>query len=171
MISLYETFPEHIKEANMVRQQLAIAYNRRNGQGDREKALDYLRQIVKDHGEDAKTLGIMGRVYRDKYLELKRDGNLMASAVLNQSLEAYRKGFSLDPRDYYPGIYAIILLTEKGDEKSLQESKELIPLVKFAIDRRGGIESNNYWDIASLLTLVALMVTLTKPPMKYCQKC
>ena len=64
----------------MVRQQLAIAYNRRNGQGDRE-SLDYLRQIVKDHGEDTKTLGIMGRVYRDKYLELKRDGNLMASAV------------------------------------------------------------------------------------------
>ena len=61
-----------------------------------------------------------------------------------------------DPRDYYPGVNAITLLIEKGDDTSLAKAKELAPLVSFAVARRGSISSNNYWDLATVLELACI---------------
>jgi MAP3K TRAFs-binding domain len=138
-----------------VRQQRALALNRTNNAGDREQAERILQQIVKEKGPDPETLGIVGHVYKDRYKELKKKGSVGALAALDASIEAYTRGFEADPRDYYPGVNAITLI-EKGEPDSLQEVARLVPLVSFAVARRGGSASSDYWDLATVLELSAI---------------
>jgi hypothetical protein len=156
MVRLSDAFPDYLMGNLIVRQQRALALNRRNNAGDREQAERILQQIVKEKGPDPETLGILGRVYKDQYKELKSKGSIMASAALDSSIEAYTRGFEADPRDYYPGVNAITLLIEKGEPDSLQEVARLVPLVSFAVARRGGPASSDYWDLATVLELSAI---------------
>lgn len=48
------------------------------------------------------------------------------------------------------------MLFKKGDEASLAELKQLTPAVSFAVARRGGISSNDYWDVATVLEAAVL---------------
>jgi tetratricopeptide (TPR) repeat protein len=156
MVNLCELFSDSLKTVLIVKQQWAFALNRRNREGDRKKAIAILEKIVKDHGADAETLGLLGRIYKDMYKKAKKEGNKQAPAFLDKAIEAYQDGFKSDPRDYYPGVNAITLLIEKGDDVSLAKTKELAPLVSFAVARRGGISSNNYWDLATVLELACI---------------
>ena len=156
MVKLYESFSESLKMVLMVNQQCVFALNRRHKDGDRDRAISLLEKIVKNTGVDAETLGLIGRIYKDLYKEAKKDGNIMASAFLDKAIEAYKDGFNSDPRDYYPGVNAITLLIEKGEIEFLAQAKELAPLVSFAVARRGGISSNNYWDLATVLELACI---------------
>jgi hypothetical protein len=64
--------------------------------------------------------------------------------------------FEFDPRDYYPGVNAITLLIEKGDDESIKQAQQLVPLVSFAVARRGGVSSSDYWDLATVLELACI---------------
>jgi tetratricopeptide (TPR) repeat protein len=154
MIALSNGFPDAIKSNVMVRQQRALALNRRNLPGDREHALKLLEGLIQEKGVDPETLAILGRVHKDRYKELKQKGSTMlAEAALDDAIVAYRKGFESDPRDYYPGINAVSLLIQKGDEEAIMEAQRLAPLVSFGVARRGGASSSDYWDLATVLEL------------------
>ena len=155
MVSLADGFGDYLKANAIVRQQLALALNRRNQAGDRDRAQRILEDLMKK-GPDPETLGILGRVHKDRYRELKAKGSFLAPAALDDAIDAYRKGFESDPRDYYPGVNAITLLVEKGDADSLKEADRLVPLVSFAVARRGGASSSDYWDLATTLELNAI---------------
>ena len=58
--------------------------------------------------------------------------------------------------DYYPGVNAITLLLQKGDEDAIAEAEKLTPLVSFAVARRGGASSSDYWDLATVLELAVI---------------
>jgi len=156
MVTLSNEFPDHLKSNAMVRQQRALALNRRNGPGDREEALRILQNLIAEKGADPETLGILGRLHKDRYKELKKKGSIMADAALDDAIEAYTKGFESDPRDYYPGVNAITLLIEKGDAEAMKQADRLVPLVSFAVTRRGGGSSSDYWDLATVLELSAI---------------
>ncbi|VVB64873.1 Uncharacterised protein [uncultured archaeon] len=153
MVKLCESFPDYVKDYVMVRQQLAFALNRRNRSGDKERAISILEELIEEYGPDPETLGILGRVHKDRFREAKEKESILASAALDDSISAYVKGFESDPRDYYPGVNAITLLIEKGDGESLKRAEQLVPLVSFAVARRGGLSSSNYWDLATVLEL------------------
>jgi len=156
MVSLCENLPDYVQEITMVRQQEALALNRRNAPGDRDRAAKLLQEILTRQGSDPETLGILGRVHKDRYKELKAKGSIMAAAALDDAISAYTKGFESDPRDYYPGVNAITLLIEKGDAAALKEADRLVPLVSFAVARRGGASSSDYWDLATVLELACI---------------
>jgi hypothetical protein len=153
MVNLCESLPDYLKDYIMVRQQWAFALNRRNKFGDREKAASILKGLIDKYGPDPETLGILGRVHKDRYREEKAKGSILASVALDESISAYALGFESDPRDYYPGVNAITLLIEKGDEEALKRAERLAPLVSFAVARRGGLSSDDYWDRATVLEL------------------
>ena len=156
MVELSDDFPDHLQENVIVLQQRALALNRRNGPGDRQLAQQILEQLITDKGPDPETLGLLGRVHKDRYKELKARHNIMAAAALDDAIQSYTKGFESDPRDYYPGVNAITLLVEKGDDDALIEAARLQPLVSFAVARRGGATSSDYWDLATMLELSAI---------------
>ena len=155
MAELCEGFPDSLQNTDIVRQQWAFALNRceKNQRNNRKKAISILDDLIKEHGSDPETFGILGRVHKDRYKEYKESKDIRASSALDDAIDAYTKGFMSDPRNYYPGINAITLLIEKGDGESLKKAKELIPLVSFAVSRVGGINSSNYWDVATMLEL------------------
>jgi tetratricopeptide (TPR) repeat protein len=156
MVSVSDEFPDYLKSNTMVRQQRALALNRRNAPGDRDQALHTLDGLIREKGVDPETLGILGRVHKDRYKELKKKKSVMATAALDDAIDAYTKGFESDPRDYYPGVNAITLLVEKGDPDALKQVDRLVPLVSFAAARRGGASSSDYWDLATVLELSAI---------------
>ena len=156
LVELYNSFPGPLKEYVIAKQQFALALNRRNEPDDREKALRILDELLKDRGHDSETLGIKGRIHKDTYKEAVQTGRITAAAALDNAIDAYTKGFETDPRDYYPGVNAINLLTQKDDTEALKEVVRLLPLVSFAVERRGGASSGNYWDLATVLELACI---------------
>ena len=156
LVELYNSFPAHVKEYVIVKQQFALALNRRNQSDDREKALRILDELLKNRGPDSETLGIKGRIHKDIYKEAAQAGRITAAAALDDAIDAYTKGFEADPRDYYPGVNAINLLMQKDDTEALKKVARLLPLVSFAVERRGGASSGNYWDLATVLELACI---------------
>jgi tetratricopeptide (TPR) repeat protein len=156
LAALYEAFPDDLKDYVVVKQQFALGLNRRNKPGDREKALKILDELLKNRGADSETLGIKGRIHKDIYKEAAQAKRITAIAALDDAISAYTKGFEADPRDYYPGVNAISLLIQKGDAEALKEVERLLPLVNFAVARRGGASSSDYWDLATVLELACI---------------
>ena len=156
LVALYNAFPDNLKDCIAAKQQYALALNRRNKPGDREKALKLLDDLLKNRGADSETLGIKGRIHKDIYKEAAQAKKITAIAALDDAISAYTKGFESDPRDYYPGVNAINLLVQKGDEEALKEVERLLPLVSFAVARRGGASSSDYWDLATVLELACI---------------
>ena len=74
----------------------------------------------------------------------------------NNAIDAYRRGFLADQRDAYPGVNLLTLLDVKGDEKSLVDEKRLLPVVRFAVERRLAGGEPDYWDHATMLELAVL---------------
>src|SRR5262249_30477896 len=140
----------------VVRQQWALGLNRRNQPGDRDKAVRLLEELTKQRGPDPETLGILGRVHKDRYRDAKKTKSIMAPAVLDDAIGAYTRGFEADPRDSYPGVSAITLRIEKGTREAMQEADRLLPLVAFAVARRGGATASDYWDLATVLELACI---------------
>jgi len=156
MVKLCEAMPQHLKEAVIVRQQWAFALNRRNQSGDRDRAVRMLDDLVKLRGPDPETLGILGRVHKDRYRDAKAANSIIAAAALDDAIDAYTRGFEADPRDYYPGVNAITLLIDKATPEAMQQADRLVPLVAFAVARRGGPTSSDYWDLATVLELACI---------------
>lgn len=157
MIRIVDLFPSSIRDIITVQEQLAFALNRRNQGNDRDMAIRILEEIVSKHGKSPETCGILGRVYKDQYNDAKTSGNTgKARAALDEAIACYCRGFMEDPRDYYPGINALTLLFEKGGKEANAAFNELYPLVNFAVGRRGGLASNDYWDIATILEVSVL---------------
>ena len=170
MVSLCENLPDSISSLIMVRQQWALALNRRNSKGDRTHAKQILFDLASKHGEDPETLGILGRVHKDEYKDLKDNNSPAARSALYAAIDAYRKGFFADIRDYYPGINAVTLLLESGEIQAIEEAQNLARHVQFAVIRRGGLASSDYWDLATLLEL-ACITNDWDVAKKACEKC
>ena len=156
MVALYDKLPSDVRDAVLVRQQYALALNRRAERGDRDKAINVLEALLKERGSSAETFGILGRIYKDHYREAKEANKVIAEGYLDKAIDAYKKGFECEPVDYYPGVNAITLLLQKGDENAIQEAEKLTPLVSFAVARKGGASSNDYWDLATVLELAVI---------------
>jgi tetratricopeptide (TPR) repeat protein len=154
MVKLCEAFPDYLQGNSFVKQQWALGLNRRKFAGDRDTAARLLEGLIKERGPDPETLGILGRVYKDRYKEAA--GSFLAQGYLNEAISAYTRGFEADPRDHYPGVNAVNLLIQKGTSDALKEAERLLPLVSFAVARRGGINSSDYWDVATVVELACL---------------
>lgn len=155
MITLYERAAGEVREAALARQQLAFALNRRNKPGDRDRAIQVLEGLLKSHGDSAETLGLLGRIYKDRFKSAPA-GSPEAEGWLDEAINTYTRGFEVEPLDFYPGINALTLLVLKQGEDAETEIRRLAPVVTFAALRRGGEKSDDYWTVATVLELACL---------------
>jgi hypothetical protein len=124
------------------------ALHRAGRHDDAEKALV---GIIDDHGESSETLGLLGRVYRDRW-EADRDGSpLRADCHLGRAIDAYVRAFHADWRDPYPGIAALILLEVRDPGGATQQG--LLPVVRYANNRQVKERDSDYWDHETRLVL------------------
>lgn len=161
MISLFTDMPETLKRQILVREQLGFAYNRRAGKNkdlaDRAEALRILTNVAEQQGPSSETLGLIGRIHKDKWKEaLEADDAIVAKGQLSLAINAYRQGFMADQRDAYPGINLLTLLDIQGEEASIAEQKRLLPVVRFAVEQRLAGATPDYWDHATMLEMAVL---------------
>lgn len=156
MIRLADELPDGLKAVPTVREQLALALNRRNAPGDRNRAIEIADQLTDEYGESPETLGILGRCFKSRWHEKQEAGDAGADDALEQAIDAYRRGFNADPRDYYPGVNLITLLVRRATPEDLAEVRRVAPVVSFAVARKGGIRSRDYWTVATVLELAAV---------------
>lgn len=155
MIQLVEEkFPNHISNTIMIREQYAFALNRKNNGS--QSAIDVLNKLIEERGGSSETYGILGRVFKDRWsLISKQPGNeFEAESILDQAIETYYKGFSMDWRDAFPGINAVTLMEIKDPPD--ERKKGLLPIVKFAVEQKMKTKNPDYWDYATLLELAVL---------------
>jgi hypothetical protein len=136
----------------MLQEQLGFALNRA-GRG--EEAETVLLELVKQRGPSSETLGILGRVYKDRWEAAVKAGNgLEANALLDKAIDAYQRGFEADWRDAYPGVNAVTLMELKA--KPNPQRKKLITVVEYAVERKIAAGMPDYWDYATRLELAVL---------------
>lgn len=152
MVALVEKMSPAVAGTVMVREQLGLALNRA-GRGEDAEAV--LLDLLSDRGPSSETYGILGRVYKDRWESaLRAQERSLAGGLLRKAIEAYRKGFESDWRDAYPGVNAVTLMEvqDPPDPRRFQ----LLPVVRYAVERRLACGSPDYWDHASLLELAVL---------------
>lgn len=153
MVDLFDRLPAPLRRTVLVREQLAFALNRLRR---RDEAVHVLQGVL-DEGASSETCGLLGRVYKDLWVEAVKAGKRsMAAGYLDRAVDSYVRGFELDWRDAYPGINAVTLLDIKGDPSSLAHKDELLPVVRFAVTQRLRSSKPDYWDHATLLELAVL---------------
>lgn len=124
---------------------------------DRAEALRILTEVDKQQGPSSETLGLIGRIHKDNWEEaIKAGESTLARGHLNKAIDAYRRGYLADQRDAYPGINLLTLLDIRGDAESLKEKSRLLPVVRFAVERRLAGTTPDYWDHATMLELSVL---------------
>ncbi|MCX7362913.1 MAG: TRAFs-binding domain-containing protein [Alphaproteobacteria bacterium] len=152
MIRLAQAMPLHLGETAMVREQLAFAFNR---VGRRQEARQVLERLIAERGPNPETNGLLGRVLKDQWDELVAEGGgPAAEAMLDSAIEAYRQGFEADWRDAYPGINAVTLMELRTPPH--EDRAKLLPVVRFAVERRLAAKAPDYWDCATMLELAVL---------------
>jgi tetratricopeptide (TPR) repeat protein len=148
MIRVVSLMPEPLRRTLLVREQYGFALNRA---GRSEEAERVLLAVLEETGPSSETLGLLGRVYKDRW-EAERGGSvLLAEGHLDNAIDAYRRGFEADWRDAYPGVNAVTLMEIRSP--GAVEQLELLPVVSYANRRRIEGGSADYWDHATRLEL------------------
>ena len=152
MVKLIERLSAPLKKTVMVREQLGLALNRLKR---RDEARQVLQDLIDERGASSETCGILGRVYKDQWDDATRSGNaFLAKGYLDKAIRMYLQGFEADWRDAYPGINAITLMDLRNPPDDRR--KELIPVVRYAVQRKIERSKPDYWDYATLLELAVL---------------
>lgn len=152
MIALVSNMPKHLAATLMVQEQLGLALNRA-GQGDEAERV--LTELIASRGPSSETCGILGRVYKDRWDEALQAGEqAQARGLLNKAIAAYLQGFQADWRDAYPGINAVTLMELKEPPDPARAT--LLPVVRYAVERRIASSKADYWDYATQLELGVL---------------
>jgi hypothetical protein len=152
MVALVGRMSPPLAATVLVREQLALALNRA-GRG--EEAERVLEALIQERGPSSETCGILGRVYKDRWEAAAQGGrSLLARGLLDKAIGAYLEGFETDWRDAYPGINAVTLMELRDPPDPRREA--LVPVVRYAVERRLATGKPDYWDHATRLELAVL---------------
>lgn len=151
MVDLVNKLVPPLTHTILVQEQLGFALNRLKLHKHAEKVL---KNIIDTHGPSSETNGILGRVYKDLWEEAKSQSSPVASGYLAKAISTYLEGFEMDWRDAYPGINAATLMEMKSEVDPRQ--KDILPVIKYSVERRLSGKQPDYWDYATLLELAVL---------------
>jgi hypothetical protein len=148
MIRAVRASSRPVQRLEVVRQQLGFALNRAGRGREAERVLcDLLEQRP-----SSETSGLLGRVYKDRWRSAAKTAR--AVGLVRKAIEVYVRGFETDMRDPYPGINAVLLMSTAIPEDP--RLPRLLPVVRYAVERRLNAGTADYWDHASELALAVI---------------
>jgi tetratricopeptide (TPR) repeat protein len=152
MVALIDAMPEPLAETVLVQEQRAFALNRLK---QRELAESVLLKMNEKRGPSSETYGLLGRIYKDQWEEAREaKQTIRARGLLDKAIDAYLKGFETDWRDAFPGVNAVTLMELK--EPPDPRRTALLPVVRYAVERKIAKGTPDYWDYATLLELAVI---------------
>ncbi len=150
LIRLADERPLDVEQSTEIQQIVALALNRRNGPGERDRAISLMEKLIAATGGDGETYGILGRIYKDRFASTKDQ------ADIDKAIASYRSGFEKEPSDYYPGVNLVNLLLVYGGESGRAELAQVLPKVRHALNARMDPQRSEYWELATALHLAAI---------------
>ena len=150
LIRFADELPQSVRDLGQIQQMLALALNRRNSPGDRERAIATMDQVIAKTGGDGETHGILGRIYKDRFVATG-DPTDIQNAIAH-----YRAGFAKEPSDYYSGANLVNLLLAYGGESGKQELNTVLPRVRATLSARIDSQRGDYWEMTTALELAAI---------------
>jgi tetratricopeptide (TPR) repeat protein len=152
MVALVDKMAPPLAATVLVREQLGFALNRL---GRRDQAERVLNQLVEERGASSETLGLLGRVYKDRWDDANKAGDSVATdGYLDEAIETYLRGFEADWRDAFPGVNAVTLMEVRNPPDPRRQ--QILPIVKYAVERKIARGQPDYWDYATALELAIL---------------
>ena len=157
MAEFVTLMPEPLSSTTLVQEQYAFALNR---SGYSEEAEMILLSLIDKKGPSSETYGLLGRVYKDRWEktynkeEENNDETYLSDSYMDKAINSYLKGFESDSHDTYPGINAVTLMEIKKNPDPRRLN--LIPVVKYSVQRKIANGKADYWDYATLLELAIL---------------
>jgi hypothetical protein len=152
MIRVAGAMPDPLRRTPLVQEQLAFGLNRAERGDEAERVL---LELIDTRGPSSETYGLLGRVYKDRWeAALKTGEKLLARGLLDSAINAYMKGFETDWRDAYPGVNAVTLMTVRSPPDG--RVGNILPVVRYAVERKIASGKPDYWDYATLLELAVL---------------
>jgi tetratricopeptide (TPR) repeat protein len=152
MIALVPRMSRALAATPLVQEQLGFALNRA---GQADEAERVLKAVIASRGPSSETCGLLGRVYKDRWNQATAQGDkMLARGFLKKAIDTYLQGFEADWRDAFPGINAVTLMTLQDPPDP--RCQALIPVVRYAVQRRIASGQPDYWDHATLLELAVL---------------
>uniref|UniRef100_A0A0N5AZ13 Protein kinase domain-containing protein n=1 Tax=Syphacia muris TaxID=451379 RepID=A0A0N5AZ13_9BILA len=168
MISLVEDL-SHIEncsiiDAPVIRFLYSFALNRRNKEGDRDKALEKVLEIVGQNHTNVSpdVICLAGRIYKDKFIS----SNYEDRESLDKAIDWYRQAFEVSPLEY-SGINLATLLRARGVTlETNNEIQQIAALLNSLLGRKGALTNlTDYWDVATYFEVSVL----TEDYLKACQ--
>ena len=138
--------PKYLQWTLLIREQLGFALNRIGSSNEAERVLI---EAVEEYGNSGETLGLLGRVYKDRWKNETK--SIQKESWLRKAIETYVKGYETDIRDAYPGINAVTLMSLLDEVDPRLDM--LLPVVFFAVQQRLNQKTPDYWDYATLMEL------------------
>ncbi|XP_053488227.1 mitogen-activated protein kinase kinase kinase 5 isoform X1 [Ictalurus furcatus] len=129
--------------------QYIFALNRRNRQGDREKALSVILPVLQSGEPVASDVYCLcGRIYKDMFLS----SGLKDVHCRDQACYWYGKAFEMEP-SLHSGINNVVLLMAAGHEfDSSVELRKIGVTLSSLLGRKGSLEKmHDYWDVGFYL--------------------
>lgn len=152
MIRIEQLMDPVLRRTVLVREQLGFALNRA---GRSTEAEHVLQTLIDERGPSSETLGILGRVYKDRWEDAKGRGAIIqAEGLLRKVVNTYKLGFEADWRDAYPGVNALTFLRILDWDS--EEFVSLKSVVRYAVERKMSSGEPDYWDHATCLELAIL---------------
>lgn len=163
IVEFIEKMPQYIQNITVIQEQYGLSLNRI---GRSQDSIVVLENLIKRNGPSSETLGILARIYKDRYVYHKKNNEILkANANLDKAIETYLLGFETDTRDYFPGVNAVTLMNIKGDKRM----HNLAPAVLYATENKIKSKTPDYWDYATVIEL-AVISNDTKSAAEYLGK-
>jgi len=146
MVNFILALPSDVASMESVTQQLGFALNR---SGRDVEAEGVLVGLLKRSVEPSETLGILGRVYKDRWHRAAEQRDANAPYHLRQTIETYLAGVQANPKNAYPAINALTLLeiADPSDPRIAEIRKAVI----FGVQSRLNNGPADYFDHATIL--------------------
>ncbi len=127
LLKYAEKLPSNLQKRPYVAEQVLLAKSK---QGDHEKAIAGLEELIKQFGESAERWGLVGgrykRLYREERDRHQKPGEetpgLQELGYLENAIDAYKKGMELDYNEYFCVCNLPTLLRKRDEEGDMEEA-------------------------------------------------
>ena len=167
MIDIYEaSSSQHFIQSTKIQEFLAVAYHKvgekeiKEGNIERakillEKSEVVLNNLIEQGKGNGEVFAIKAKIYKLKNkifanTESVDKKNILLQKSIEMSEQGYLLGF-----EFYPGINLvynkITLSSETDDSEELKKSLKIAELVYMSAQKAGGIQSNDFWTVTTML--------------------